>query len=211
MKLVMFGPPGAGKGTIAGKLSHRIKAPHISTGDLFREAIKNETPLGRKVKAILDSGALVPDEVTVDLVKERLSADDVGTGFILDGFPRTIPQAEALSEICKIDHVLNFRVEDDVLISRLTGRRICANCGHSHHIEFLPPKEKGVCDKCGGILVQREDDMETAIKKRLAVYKSQTEPLIEYYRTKGFIVDIAGSPPPDQVLESVSSALSLSD
>jgi adenylate kinase len=207
MKLVLFGPPGAGKGTVAVKLAERAGIPHISTGDLFREAIKNETDLGKKVKAILDSGELVPDEVTVDLVRERLAKKDTGPGYILDGFPRTIPQAEALAAITALDGVINFEVDDETLVTRLSGRRICSKCGFSHHIEFLPPKRDGVCDQCGGDLIQRKDDTEESIRNRLSVYQTQTEPLIDYYRKGGLIVDIDGEPAPDIVLNSVMEAL----
>ncbi len=207
MKLVFFGPPGAGKGTIASKLAEKIGIPHISTGDLFRAAIKNETELGKKVKAILDSGALVPDELTVELVRERLSEGDTKSGYILDGFPRTIPQAEALADIDQIDAVINFEVADEVIVSRLSGRRICPNCGNIHHVEYMPPKQEGICDRCGGELIQREDDKEDSIRNRLAVYKEQTAPLLDYYNEKGLTIDIDGSPAPDVVLDSVSKAL----
>ena len=207
MKLVFFGPPGAGKGTIAVKLAEKLKLPHISTGDLFRSAIKNQTDLGKKVKEILDSGALVPDEVTVDLVRERLSANDTDCGYILDGFPRTIPQAEALAGITQLDAVINFEVDDDTLIKRLSGRRICSSCGFIHHVDFQPPKREGVCDRCGGKLIQREDDKETSIRKRLSVYQTQTAPLLDYYQKTGLIIDIDGTPAPDNVLSSVTAAL----
>lgn len=207
MKLVMFGPPGAGKGTVAVKLAQKLEIPHISTGDLFRAAIKNQTELGKKVKAILDSGALVPDEVTVDLVRERLTRSDTESGYILDGFPRTVPQAEALATITTLSGVINFDVDDEAIVSRLTGRRICSKCGFSHHVNFLPPRKEGVCDQCGGELIQREDDTEGPIRNRLSVYQSQTEPLIDYYRKSGLIIDIDGSPAPDVVLSSVVAAL----
>jgi len=207
MKLVFFGPPGAGKGTIAVKLAGQLGIPHISTGDLFRAAIKNQTELGKKVKAILDSGALVPDELTVDLVRERLSQGDTGSGYILDGFPRTIPQAEALAGITEIDAVINFDVDDATLIARLSGRRVCSKCGFGHHIEFLPPKQEGICDRCGGELIQREDDSEKSIRNRLSVYQKQTAPLLDYYNDKGLSIDIDGTPAPDAVLKSLTEAL----
>ncbi len=207
MKLVFFGPPGAGKGTIAVKLSERLGIPHISTGDLFRSAIKDQTDLGKKVKKILDSGALVPDELTVDLVRERLSANDTNDGYILDGFPRTIPQADALAGITQLDAVVNFQVDDDTLITRLSGRRICSSCGFIHHVTFLPPKSEGVCDRCGGQLIQREDDTEKSIRHRLSVYKDQTAPLLDYYNNKGLNIDIDGTSVPDVVLEAVTKAL----
>ncbi len=207
MKLVFFGPPGAGKGTVAGKLASQLGIPHISTGDLFRTAIKNRTTLGKKVKEILDSGALVPDEVTVDLVRERLSKGDIESGYILDGFPRTIPQAKALAKIVTLDGVINFTVDDETIVSRLTGRRICSKCGFSHHVEFLPPRREGYCDSCGGELIQREDDSEESIRKRLSVYQSQTAPLIDYYKKAGLIVDVDGTPAPEVVLNAAMAAL----
>jgi adenylate kinase len=207
MKLVLFGPPGAGKGTVAGKLSADMQIPHISTGDLFRSAVKNKTPLGIRVKEIMDSGSLVPDEITVDLVKDRLVDRDARDGFILDGFPRTVPQADALFAMSDIDVVLNFAIDDSILIARLSGRRVCVSCGYSHHIEFLPPKKTGICDRCGGKLIQREDDMVGSIKKRLEVYRIQTEPLITYYRKKNIISDIDAAPAPDVVYASVLKEL----
>ncbi|MBN1686004.1 MAG: adenylate kinase [Spirochaetales bacterium] len=207
MKLVFFGPPGAGKGTIAVKLAEKLGIPHISTGDLFRAAIKNQTDLGKKVKQILDSGALVPDELTVDLVRERLTAKDTNSGYILDGFPRTIPQAEALAGITELDAVINFEVSDEILIKRLSGRRICSSCGFIHHVEFQPPKHEGICDRCGGKLIQREDDSETSIRKRLSVYQNQTAPLLGYYEKTGLMIDIDGAPAPAEVLSSVTAAL----
>ena len=207
MKLVFFGPPGAGKGTVAGKLAERLGIPHISTGDLFRTAIKNQTDLGKKVKEILDSGALVPDEVTVDLVRERLVQGDTISGYILDGFPRTIPQAEALAQITTLNAVINFGVDDETIVSRLTGRRVCSKCGFSHHVDFLPPRSEGICDRCGGELIQREDDTEESIRTRLSIYQSQTAPLIEYYRKGGLIIDVDGTPAPEVVLSSVAAAL----
>ena len=207
MKLVFFGPPGAGKGTIAVKLAEQLGIPHISTGDLFRAAIKNQTELGVKVKAILDSGALVPDEVTVELVRERIAENDTKSGYILDGFPRTIPQAEALAGIDQIDAVINFEVEDAAIIARLSGRRTCSKCGFIHHVEYLPPKKEGICDRCGGELIQRKDDSETSIRNRLSVYQKQTAPLLDYYSDKGLSIDIDGSPAPDVVLQSVNAEL----
>ena len=207
MKLALFGPPGAGKGTIAVKLAEQLDVPHISTGDLFRAAIKDQTDLGKKVKQILDSGELVPDELTVDLVRERLSAGDTSYGFILDGFPRTIPQAEALAGITRLRAVINFEVDDDTIIKRLSGRRICPKCGNIHHIDFFPPKSEGICDSCGGDLIQREDDTEASIRNRLSVYQKQTAPLLDYYKEKKLIIDIDGKPSPDEVFGSVMTSL----
>ena len=203
MNLVFFGPPGAGKGTVASRLSEEFSIPHISTGDLFRAAIKQESKLGKQVKSILESGALVPDSVTNELIRQRLSANDLQNGYILDGYPRTLDQAETLAGFSKLGLVVNFTIPEGEIIKRLTGRRVCRNCGHSHHILFLPPKKDGVCDKCGGELYLRDDDTETSIRKRLSVYTEQTEPLIDYYRQKNLLVDIDAAPQPDTVYRSV--------
>ena len=207
MNLVFFGPPGAGKGTIAARLSSDCNTPHISTGDLFREAVKQATELGKKVKSIMDSGALVPDDLTIELVRERLSMPDINDGFILDGFPRTIYQADSLAEITGIDRVINFSLDDDGVIARLTGRRVCSSCGFSYHVEFLPSKTPGICDRCSGALIQREDDSEKAIIARLDVYRSQSEPLVEYYRAKNILEDIDSSPDPDTIYRTLTSIL----
>ena len=186
MKLIIMGPPGAGKGTQAALIKEEYKIPHISTGDMFREAIKNETPLGKEAKSYIDRGALVPDSVTIGLVKERLSQPDCQEGFLLDGFPRTIPQAEALNEILKdlnikLDAVVNIEVDNSVLIDRIVGRRVCPNCKAGYHVTNLKPKVEGICDLCGTELVQRKDDTEETVKNRLDVYAKQTEPLLEFY------------------------------
>lgn len=207
MNLVFLGPPGAGKGTVAVKISEELGIPHISTGDLFRKAIKNQTELGRKVKSILDSGELVPDDVTVALVQERLTQEDTAKGFILDGFPRTIPQAEALNTITVLDSAVNFSVADEVLIDRLSGRRVCKNCGATYHVKFAPPQKNGICDSCGGELYTRQDDAPEAIKNRLAVYYRQTQPLIDYYQQKGIKTEIDAADSPDQVLTAALKAL----
>ena len=203
MNLVFFGPPGAGKGTIAARLAADRDIPHISTGELFREAVKQATDLGNKIKTVIDSGSLVPDEITIKLVKKRLSRSDASTGFILDGFPRTVSQAKALSATVDIDHVLNLSIKDEMVIKRLTGRRTCTNCGFTHHVVFMPPKEPDKCDNCGNHLVQREDDSETAIATRLKVYKSQSVPLIEYYVKKELLRNIDASPDPDTIYRTV--------
>ena len=210
MKLIFLGPPGAGKGTLAAEVAALYGIPHISTGDIFRAAIREGTPLGVKVKAIIDSGALVGDDVTIELVRERLSKEDAQGGFILDGFPRTIAQAEALAGIADIDSAVNFDISDADVISRLSGRRVCKNCGKSYHIENMKPKKEGTCDDCGGELYTRDDDREEAIKKRLEVYREQTAPLIAYYGERGRLKDIDARPPAHEVLELFKAAFPLS-
>lgn len=199
MKMVFLGPPGAGKGTLAAMASSRLGLPHISTGDLFRAAVKNETDLGKKVKNILAEGRLVPDELTIALVRERLSLKDAGKGWILDGFPRTTGQAEALQSIDPVDLVVNFDVGDEVILFRLTGRRVCKNCGKIYHIRTMPPANEGICDVCGEALYIRPDDGEESIRTRLAAYREQTAPLIDWYGKKGRLVTIDGSGSPDSV------------
>ena len=194
MNLVFFGPPGAGKGTIAARLAADRNIPHISTGELFREAVKQTTYLGNRIKKIIDSGVLVPDEITIGLVRKRLSRSDASAGFILDGFPRTVSQAEALGTMVDIDGVLNLSIDDEMVIRRLTGRRTCTNCGFNHHVIFVPPKVRNKCDNCGGDLVQRKDDSETAIATRLKVYNSESGPLIEYYVKKDLLKNLDASP-----------------
>ncbi len=201
MKFIFLGPPGAGKGTLAAEAAAFYKIPHISTGDIFRAAIREKTPLGVKVKSIIDSGQLVGDDITIELVRERLSNEDAKSGFILDGFPRTIAQADALAGIATIDFAVNFDISDDEVISRLSGRLVCKGCGKSYHVVNMKPKKEGVCDECAGELYTREDDKAEAIKKRLEVYREQTEPLIEYFRGKGLLKDIDARPTADKVLE----------
>ena len=203
MNLVFLGPPGAGKGTVAKKVADNYGIPHISSGDLFRGEIKAQTTLGKKVESILKSGELVPDDVTIDLVKSRLSQPDAGKGFILDGFPRTTAQADKLLEITSLDSVVNFLIPDEAVIRRLSGRRTCNNCGNMHHIEFMPPKQEGMCDVCGGKLFVRDDDQPEAIAHRLKVYKEQTQPLIEYFENKQLLCDIDAGPSPEDVLKTV--------
>lgn len=193
MNLVFLGPPGAGKGTIAELAKDILGIPHISTGDLFRANIKNETELGKQVKSILASGGLVPDEVTIAMVKNRLSEADAKKGYILDGFPRTIPQADALGAMSHVDAVVNFVVPDDVIIKRLSGRRVCKSTGRTYHILYNPPKKEGIDDDTGEPLIQRDDDKPEAIAHRLEVYATSTEPLIKYYRAKGLIIDLDAS------------------
>lgn len=207
MKLIFLGPPGAGKGTLATVVSKEHGIPQISTGDMFREAIKKETELGRKVKAILAAGDLVPDELTVDLVKERLAQPDARKGYILDGFPRTIPQAEALEKFQQLDAVVNFAIDDALVVTRLSGREVCKNCGAIYHVTNMPAKVKGVCDKCGGPLYTRPDDTLESIKNRLDVYRRQTEPLIEFYRARKLLRDIDSSRSPEDTHSQIAKAL----
>jgi len=190
MNIMMFGPPGAGKGTFAQELCKKYKIPQIASGDLFREALKNKTELGLKAKGFMDKGELVPDDITIGLISERINKDDCKNGFILDGFPRTIEQADALKNITKIDIVLNLIVTDKIIIQRLSARVQCKECDAIFNLVNIPPKKAGICDHCGGELFQRDDDKEEAIKNRLVVYRKQSEPLIEKYRKEGILVDI---------------------
>ena len=195
MNIVMLGSPGAGKGTYAGILSKKYNMPHISTGDLFRDIVKEDTELGRKVKGIMDSGALVPDDITLEILKKRLEKDDCKKGFILDGYPRNISQAESLSTIAEIDIVLSFVASESVVLDRLGGRLTCKKCGAIFHLKNIPPKVEGKCDHCGADLYQRPDQMPEAIKKRLDLYGEVTAPLIDYYKEKGIIKEISSNPP----------------
>ncbi len=201
MKLIFLGPPGAGKGTLAVLVSETYLIPHISTGEIFRTAIREKTTLGLKVQAIIDSGQLVSDDITIALVRERLAKDDAHKGFILDGFPRTIPQAVALAGITSINKAINFDISDKDVIARLSGRRVCKKCSHNYHIDFMPPHAAGICDKCGGELFIREDDKIEAITKRLEVYRAQTAPLIDFYRKDSKLTDIDARPASGVVLE----------
>lgn len=201
MNFIFLGPPGAGKGSLAVKVAEAYKIPHISTGDIFRAAIKNQTELGKKVKDIIDSGGLVSDDITCALVKERLEQDDVKNGFILDGFPRTIPQAEAFTKICPNVTVVNFVIKDEIVIKRLSTRRVCRKCGENYNLITLPSKKDGICDKCGGELYQRDDDKESSILHRMDVYREQTEPLISFYRSKKQLKDIDGATQTDKLLK----------
>ena len=207
MNLIFLGAPGAGKGTLAAQLSKEYGTPQISTGDIFRAAVKEGSELGRKVQGIMEKGELVPDSLTVELVEERLAQADAQNGYILDGFPRTIAQADALASFQKIDMAINFNTSDEVVIRRLSGRRVCRSCGAIYHVENMPPKFKGKCDKCGGELYTRDDDTIESIKNRLRVYKDQTEPLIEYYRSKGFLRDIDSSTSPEESFSQIKSLL----
>jgi adenylate kinase len=212
MYILLMGPPGAGKGTQAEKLVEKYRIAHISTGDMFRAAVKEGTPLGKQAKECMDAGQLVPDNVTIGIVKQRLAKPDCQTGFILDGFPRTLEQAAALDVTLgeldiKLDRVINIAVPDDELVSRATGRRICKNCGATYHVLFNPAVSPDECDKCHGPIFQRDDDREETVKKRLTVYQSQTQPLIEYYRGKGLYTEIDGRQPIDKVFEDIEIGL----
>ena len=190
MNLVFLGPPGAGKGTIAKVAKEALGVPHISTGDLFRANIKNETELGKRVKEILASGGLVPDEITIKMVENRLSESDCEKGYILDGFPRTIPQAEALSKMSNVEGVINFILSEEEIIKRLSGRRMCPSTGRTYHILFNPPKVEGIDDETGEPLIQRDDDKPEAIRHRLELYNEATAPLIDYYKAKDVVLDL---------------------
>lgn len=205
MKLIFLGPPGAGKGTLAAQVAKEYGIPHISTGELFRTAIKNETPLGLKVKEIIQSGGLVSDDITIELVKERLNEKDCSEGFILDGFPRTIPQAEALEKIVSIDGAVNFDIGDDEVVKRLSGRRVCKSCGQNYHVEFMPSKKGDRCDKCDGELYTRDDDKIESIKKRLEVYREQTAPLIDFYTERNLTKNVDARPATEKILEEFKS------
>lgn len=208
-----MGLPGAGKGTQAEKIVEKYGVPHISTGDMFRSAIKEGTELGQKAKSYMDKGALVPDEVTIGIVEERLAKDDCQKGFLLDGFPRTIEQAKALDRLLdkmnrSLDYVLHVDVKEEELIERLTGRRICPTCGTTYHVLFNPPKEEGICDKDGTALIQRDDDKLETVKNRIAVNLEQTQPMLDFYDEKGKLVTIDGSQEIDKVFHDIDDKLS---
>ncbi|MDO5146154.1 MAG: adenylate kinase [Eubacteriales bacterium] len=212
MKIVMLGAPGAGKGTQAKMLSEKYGIPHISTGDIFRMNIKNNTELGKKAKGYMDAGQLVPDELVVDLVVDRIKAKDCMQGFILDGFPRTIPQAEALDYALnnqneKIDYAINVDVPDEHIVERMSGRRACSDCGATYHVVTIPSKKEGICDVCGGTLVLREDDKPETVKKRLEVYHEQTKPLIDYYNKKENLLKVDGTQGIQVVFEEITKVL----
>ena len=208
MKIVLVGPPGVGKGTVAGKLSKKLGIPHIATGDMLRENVAKKTDLGLKAKSYMDRGLLVPDQVVIDMVKERIRRQDCKKGFILDGFPRTIPQAEEIADAAKIDKVVNIQSDDKIIVERLSRRRVCEKCGFIYHLDFIKPNREGFCDKCSGQLYQREDDKPAAIKERLKVYREKTEPLIKYYENKGILFDVDGSGSPEEEFELVYRAVS---
>lgn len=215
MKLILLGPPGAGKGTQAKMLTEKFSIPQISTGDILRAAVKDGTAMGLKAKEYMDAGGLVPDEVVVGIVRDRLQESDCANGFILDGFPRTVPQADALQislqEMHKeLDRVVSLAVDAEALVERLTGRRTCKECGRGYHVTFEPSREKGICDLCGGSLIQRDDDQEETIRKRLQVYADQTSPLIDYYRNVGVLLELDGMQPISDVQDKMLSLLQAS-
>ena len=212
MKIIMLGAPGAGKGTQAIRISEKYGLPHISTGDIFRHNIKNGTELGKKARSYMDQGLLVPDELTCDLVVDRISREDCADGYILDGFPRTIPQAKALTEALEkmgtqIDYAIDVDVPDEDIVSRMSGRRACPGCGATYHIQFAPPVKENVCDVCGEALIVREDDKPEPVQKRLDVYHAQTQPLIDYYKEKGVMFAIDGTKKMDEVFEDITAIL----
>ncbi|ASF37755.1 Adenylate kinase [Halobacillus alkaliphilus] len=212
MNLILMGLPGAGKGTQAEKIVEKYNIPHISTGDMFRLAIKEGTALGKEAKSYMDKGELVPDEVTIGIVRERLSKPDCKEGFLLDGFPRTIAQADALENLLSdmddtLDHVLHIDVPKDQLIERLTGRRICPTCGATYHVVFNPPKEEGKCDHDGSELIQREDDQPETVRKRLEVNVEQQQPLLDFYRDKGYLVSFEGDKDINDVFKNIDEVL----
>ena len=212
LRTILLGPPGAGKGTQAVRIVEKYGIPHISTGDIFRDNIKRQTELGKKAQEYMNKGELVPDDLVIEIATDRLLRDDCKKGFLLDGFPRTVYQAEKLDEFMqahggKIDHVINLEVDDDLLIFRLTGRRVCKQCGASFHVVNIPPKVEGICDRCGGELVQRADDTEETVKNRITVYKEQTMPLIDYYTKANNITTLDGSTPLDRCFAEIVEVL----
>ena len=212
MKIIMLGAPGAGKGTQAKQIADKYSIPHISTGDIFRANIKNGTDLGKKAKEYMDQGLLVPDELTCDLVMDRIQQDDCKNGFVLDGFPRTIPQAEALDAALtkigeKMDYAIDVDVPDENIVSRMSGRRACLDCGATYHIVSLPPKTEGKCDHCSSDLVLRDDDKPETVQKRLTVYHEQTQPLIDYYKNQGILKSVDGTQPMEAVFTAITDIL----
>ncbi|RGX25251.1 adenylate kinase [Enterocloster asparagiformis] len=212
MKIIMLGAPGAGKGTQAKKIAAKYQIPHVSTGDIFRANIKNGTELGMKAKSYMDAGGLVPDEITIGMLLDRIHEADCENGYVLDGFPRTIPQAESLTQALagmdeKIDYAVNVDVPDENIISRMSGRRACLNCGATYHIVYNPPKQEGVCDVCGDKLVLRDDDKPETVQKRLSVYHDQTQPLIEYYEKAGVLKQVDGTQDMEAVFQDIVKIL----
>lgn len=212
MNIILLGPPGAGKGTQAKDISEKYRIPHISTGDIFRKNIKEKTPLGIKAKEFIDRGELVPDDVTVSIVEDRIKEEDCKRGFLLDGFPRTVNQAEALAKVLqslgrKLDYVINIEAGRDLIIERLTGRRVCSSCGQSYHVKLNPPRVEGICDACGGRLIQRDDDTIITVENRLSVYIRQTAPLIEYYKNSGLLYTVNGEQGIEETFNDICSII----
>lgn len=212
MKIIMLGAPGAGKGTQAKKIAAKYGIPHISTGDIFRANIKNGTELGKKAKTYMDQGLLVPDELVVDLVVDRVNQDDCTNGYVLDGFPRTIPQAEALTEALekmgqKVDFAIDVNVPDENIVKRMGGRRACVTCGATYHMVYAPTKKEGICDTCGGELILRDDDKPETVQKRLNVYHDQTQPLIDYYTSQGILRTVDGTVDINDVFRAITEFL----
>ncbi|MCR5177387.1 MAG: adenylate kinase [Lachnospiraceae bacterium] len=212
MKIIMLGAPGAGKGTQAKMIADKYSLPHVSTGDIFRANLKEGTELGKKAKEYMDKGALVPDELTVEILLDRVAKDDCKNGYVLDGFPRTIPQAEVLdSELKKlgdaVDLAIDVEVPDENIVRRMSGRRACLKCGATYHVEYIPPKKEGICDDCGEPLVQRDDDKEETVKKRLSVYHEQTQPLIDYYTKKGILKTVDGTKDMKDVFADITAVI----
>ena len=212
MKIVMLGAPGAGKGTQAEIIAEKYNIPHISPGDIFRATLKNGTELGKKAKVYMDAGELVPDSLTCDLVMDRIAQDDCAEGYILDGFPRTIPQAEVFTKALaekgmKVDYAIDVDVPDDNIVKRMAGRRSCPNCGSIYHVEFMPPKKEGICDSCGTELVQRADDQPDTVLNRLRVYHEQTQPLIDFYKEAGCLYSVDGTKKQDEVFADIIAIL----
>lgn len=212
MKIIMLGAPGAGKGTQAKMIAEKYGIPHISTGDIFRYNIKNGTELGKEAKKYMDQGLLVPDELTVKILLDRVAQDDCKNGYVLDGFPRTIPQAEVLEEALtklgdRIDYAINVEVPDENIVKRMGGRRACVNCGATYHIEYVPPKKEGICDNCGSELILRDDDKPETVKNRLSVYHKQTQPLIDFYNGKGVLRTVDGTVDMKDVFNAIVAIL----
>jgi len=212
LRIILLGAPGAGKGTQAKSISNKYNIPHISTGDIFRKNISERTPLGIEAKKYIDNGQLVPDELTIDIIKSRLVEEDCENGYLLDGYPRTVEQAKALDVFlnereANLDTALLIKVPREFILERMTGRRVCPSCGASYHVKFNPPKNEGICDICGSDIIQRDDDAEITVNKRLDIYEAQTHPLIEYYKSRDLLSEVDGTQAINDVFESVSKVL----